>query len=79
MDRYSTYYSKIDSFKKLREATIKKRYEARLSKRKVELSTFHLQQSLLPINLFSSLLGYVSKPMIKTVLSRLKNIFSSKQ
>ncbi len=69
MNRFTTDYSKIDSFDKLSEVKLQKYYHTNLSKRKLELSVFQLQQSLSPSNIATSLLSYVAKPIRKSVLS----------
>lgn len=75
----SRRYEHIDSFKKLSDTKMQLIYEARLSKRKMDLAVYEVRSALSPGRILTSLLTSSVKPLSKGLFNWLGGLFSHKK
>ncbi len=75
----SNRYEHIDSFKKLSDAKMQLTYEARLSRRKMDMAIYEVHAALSPVRILSALLASSVKPLSKGLFNWLGGLLARKR
>ena len=74
----SNRYEHIDSFKKLSDTKMQLTYEARLSRRKMDMAIYEVRAALSPVRILSALLTSSVKPISKGLFNWLGGLITRK-